>query len=465
MSESKQFICWEEALDQEIGKLLQQPPLPQEALPEFEELHLELSEAEDDSAGRSLSVQELRARISSSLRSSMALPDDVYDDTGVLLLGAGSLLTKRFLELLRQRGIHHVRLVPPDPNAPAPTSAAEPSPPAEPAAELHTAHSRKLDEQLAGELQRLVSLRPIKPWRRPRLSIDDLKGQAARGIEKHANVSTSVSELCDALQHGRTMSATELRRSVAQFVNMAAVDFDLLPMIVALQQSKDEYLYDHCVNVALLSVAMASQLGLHREQITEIGVGALLHDIGMLRVPLEIRMAEGPLTAREWHEVHRHPLHTLDMLSELRGIPQAVRIIAYQAHERGDGEGYPRRSSAHGLHTFARIVAIADAHAAMTRERPYRPALSPYEATKTVLMEGKANRYDRRLIRALLDTIALFPIGSRLALDDGSVARVLRANPDLHTRPVVEVLSADGSATGRMIDLAETPDLHVVRAL
>ena len=211
----------------------------------------------------------------------------------------------------------------------------------------------------------------------------------------------------------------------------------------------------------MLGMAIGSQLGLDRECITTLGLGGLLHDIGMLRVPLTIRMGEGDLSDREWHEIYRHPLHTLDMLTSLRGVPQAVRFVAYQAHERLNGTGYPRGRSGNQLHTLAKIIAIADVYAAMTRPRPYRTAMLPYVAAKTIVIDASVDKFDRDLVRTFLDTLSLFPIGSRVGLSDGSIARVMRANPSAHTAPIVEPLSADGSPIGQVLDLSaeDTPTI------
>jgi len=153
------------------------------------------------------------------------------------------------------------------------------------------------------------------------------------------------------------------------------------------------------------------------------------------------------------------------MLAELPGLPTGARFIAYQAHERGNGSGYPRNRTRRQIHRFAQVVAIADAYAAMTSTRPYRPATSPYEAVTRLLYEGTEERFDRELLRAFLDTVALFPIGSRVELSDGTAARVLRANPGLHTRPVVEEVTADFHPTGNVLDLSEENAPCVVRAM
>ncbi len=429
-------------------------------------------------SGRSLSIDELRLQVVDSLRTGMSLDDDIYDEAGILLLAAGSLITRRFLMLLQNRGITRVQLCPPgqqpievdasseDVTIATPERTALPRPIIEVVVpeNYHTPQSEELDEQLASELQREVAYHPVRGWRRPHLSIEDLKGQARRGVERHAATSGAVADLCDVLQIGKAVSATALRNTITQFVDMAAQDFDLLPTIVALQESNDEYLYDHCVNVSLVSMAVASQLGLDRESITVIGLGGMLQDVGMLKVPISIRSANEELSDAEWREIQRHPLYTLEMLESLRGLPHAVKFIAYQAHERIDGTGYPRKRRQRQVHEFAKIVSLADIYSAMTRPRPYRPAHTPYEAAKKILMDTTNGKFDVELVRVFLDTVALFPVGSRVGLSNGCDARVLRANPGLAARPLLEEITSDGHPTGHIIDLAEDDSLKVVRA-
>ena len=139
-------------------------------------------------------------------------------------------------------------------------------------------------------------------------------------------------------------------------------------------------------------------------------------------------------------------------------------FIGYQVHERTNGSGYPRRRSAMTIHRFAKIVAIADVFSAMTRPRPYRPAILPHEAVKQILVDGSHNKLDRTLLRAFLDCVSAFPIGSVVELNNGLKGNVLRATPGLHTRPVIEELDVQERQTGNIIDLSDETHLTVIRA-
>ncbi len=438
-------------------------------------LHQPNEQGEVDSQQREsrlISLSDLQTEVCQAIEAGMTLDQDVYAESGELLLAAGSRITRRFLELLSKRKLTRLHLRPPPGIDYATVDESEKQDDIEfeysyenadkqiaPCKPFETPLSKELDERLGAELRKQVTFRPIHAWRRPRLAIDDLKDKAIRGVHEHEATQNAVSNVCERLMVGKRTSASELRQSVIQFSDMAAIDFDLLPLVVALQESCGDYLYDHCVNVALLSMAIATHLGLDREQVTVVGLGGLLQDIGMLRVPADIRLTSEPLSVSDWDEIRRHPLHTLDMLHELRGLPQEVRYIAYQAHERCDGQGYPRGRNGRELHQFSRLIAIADVYSAITSGRPYRSAYSPYYAAKTILENGSINKFDRELVRALLDTVSLFPIGSEVCLANGENARVIRANPELHTKPVVELLTYDGYPTGEILDLSieDTP--------
>ncbi|MCH7814447.1 MAG: HD domain-containing protein [Planctomycetes bacterium] len=214
-----------------------------------------------------------------------------------------------------------------------------------------------------------------------------------------------------------------------------------------------------------MSMTVATQLSVPQDQVLHLGVGALIHDVGMLRVPPELRQAPRQLTEAERFEVSRHPLHTLDCLERVGNLNDLSLIVAYQIHERGDRSGYPRQRPLTTIHPLARLAAIADTYAAITAQRPHRNARGPYEAMETLLRETSRNRFDRQVMRCFLDCISLFPIGSYVRLSNGQLAKVLRANPGLHTQPVVVPLHDDGTESGIELDLSCEHGLAVIQAL
>lgn len=400
----------------------------------------------DASAPRRPASAERRMGVD-ALRAGTRLAQDIYDQEGMLLLAAESEITPRFLDLLAVRNIRTIVL--------------HAGGPAEPARRHLASH---LDSMLTGDSARSLGGAAFGRST-PRLSPDDLLGEAARGLEAHRAVSAMIEHVAPQLARGGSAAVGELRDAIEDFADRMALDRDLLGTILALHRPGEEYLFDHGVNNALLCMIIAARMDMTRDQVLEVGLGGLLADVGMLRVPRDLRLSEGSLAPIELAEVERHPLYGLDCLSNLTGLSPQSAIVAYQSHERCDGSGYPRRRHTLYIHPYARIAMIADTYAAMTRPRPYRPATLPYLAAETVLVESSDRRFDRDVVRAFLDCIGLFPIGSIVELTDGTRAKVLRPNPGLQTKPIVMKVRDDDAPTGDVLDLSKEDGLTIITAL
>lgn len=397
------------------------------------------SSGNDDPSGHSTVSVEV-------LRLGMRLSRDIYDQEGVLLLAAGSQITSRFLQLLSQRNIKTVRLE---------------GRPAVPRVD----RAGRVEQQLCEELGKSRLSGVSQSTRDRPLKTEDLLNEAKSGLSQHKQMGELFAEVGSSLQKGRTIPGDKVLGATNNLVNMLTLDCDLLSMIVGLQQTQGgEYLFDHAVNCAMMSMTVAGQLGASTEQLVHIGVGAMLQDVGMLKVPDSIRFAKRKLDSFELGEVRRHPIHSLDMLENVQGLSSASKFIAFQVHERENGSGYPRKRTSMTIHSYAKLVGFVDAFAAMTRPRPYREAIPPHMAVKEILQKGAAGVFDRRMLRAFLDCVSVFPIGSAVGLKKGIVGLVVRANPGAHARPVIMELDESGEATGWEIDLAKEKRLKVVSA-
>ncbi len=377
----------------------------------------------DASPARTINVETLNV--------GMRLSMDIFDPEGVLLLSAGAQINSRFIYLLRKRGIRFVHLRGRNP---------EPRP------------------ETQGQAE---SDRPP-----PRgLGLDDLYNEARSGIEQHVKAGDVLREMSGTVTSGGTVTVDKMDALVNGFVDQITVDQDLLMTLMSLKQTTGEYLFDHSINVALMSMTIGSELGLPRHQLQELGLGAVFQDVGMLRIPDTIRMKPGPLSDREWELIRMHPAHTLKYLEGMRNMPTAAAHVAYQAHERADGSGYPRGRHITTTHPFARVVGVSDTFCAMTRPRPHRPAFLPHRAVQEILHQARANKFDRNIVRVLLDRISAFPVGSIVQLSDGREVRVVRAKPGKHTLPVVAEIDEDDNPIGETIDLSAQSELRIEREL
>jgi putative nucleotidyltransferase with HDIG domain len=161
-------------------------------------------------------------------------------------------------------------------------------------------------------------------------------------------------------------------------------------------EAKDGATADHTLRVADLAVRLAQAMGMDQAGLLRVRVGALLHDVGKLAVPDRILLKPGPLTAREWAVMARHPAAGARLLRGIQSLA-TVRPTILHHHERWDGAGYPHGLVGDAIPVEARIVAVADAFVAMTEDRPYRPALSLTEAMRQIRRGGGA-QFDPALV-------------------------------------------------------------------
>lgn len=201
------------------------------------------------------------------------------------------------------------------------------------------------------------------------------------------------------------------------------------------------YLAKHSLNVAIISVNIATAHGYSAKMVVEVAYGALLMDIGMIKVPESIRNKVEKLTLIEINELKRHTIYGMDRLQYIRHLPQTTPLVAYQSHERLDGSGYPHGKRTHAIHDYSKITAVADVYHAMIDERPYKKTVKlPYKAMEELLQMSAKNKLDKRFVKSLLAAVSLFPVASWVKLNTGEVARVLRANEQDYTKPYIVIL-------------------------
>jgi HD-GYP domain-containing protein (c-di-GMP phosphodiesterase class II) len=208
-------------------------------------------------------------------------------------------------------------------------------------------------------------------------------------------------------------------------------------------KNHDEYTYAHCVNVSMLSVAIGHRIGLPRATLANLGVAALLHDLGKLVVPPEILQKPGSLTPDEWAAIQRHPLEGVKLMTRLPGLTGSLVDAMYinlQHHLTLDGKGYPKIDRPWRLWTLSEIVTVADCYDAMTGHRAYRARpLTGFEALQ-ILLGRDSSRFDPAVLWALVRSVGVYPAGTVLVTASGH--RVMSVSPNLDDpwRPYCQIL-------------------------
>jgi len=201
----------------------------------------------------------------------------------------------------------------------------------------------------------------------------------------------------------------------------------------------DDYTFAHSVNVCILAVVTGLTLGYNRTDLVNLGMGALLHDIGKTAVPLDILNKPGKLTPEEFELVCRHPQLGFDILRMCKDVAMLSAKVALQHHERYNGSGYPKGLKRSQVHEFARITGIVDVYDALTADRVYRRAYPPNEAFE--MLAGSGNfTHDYRLVKAFLANVAIYPVGTIVKLNSGDVGVVTGSERGYSHQPRVRLL-------------------------
>jgi HD-GYP domain-containing protein (c-di-GMP phosphodiesterase class II) len=217
----------------------------------------------------------------------------------------------------------------------------------------------------------------------------------------------------------------------------------------------DGYLYHQSVNVAILATALGLARGYGSKELTELGVGALLHDIGCTRIPSDLLNKPGVYSDQEYELVKKHCEYGFDILREQDGVSLLSAHVALQHHERYDGSGYPRGLQGQEIHEYARIVGLCDVYEALTSKRMHRDAHLPHEALE-FLLGGGTTLFDVNLVKLFAKNVAIYPVGMSVRLNTNETAVVVSLNPEYPQRPIVRLLTDD---SGRKLDMPYDLDL------
>ncbi|MCG6155551.1 HD-GYP domain-containing protein [Rubinisphaera margarita] len=394
----------------------------------------------------------------------------LYDRAGVLLLAEGSMITEVFKSKLRERFITRLDVHSDDANL------------------ISTEHvvaslekqktSVPCDEAIDTQLKKAVKAGLQFVTNEGTVARDLVERHGTAGYEEETRdeMTRRTTEDCEVIDDlmltvadFRQVDGGQIRTSIDSTLKNLCQDFDCVNA-AALQLSDDATLARHCYRMAVLGMSIAVELGLNEQNVSRVGTTGLVHDWGMLKVPEEIRNPSRPLNSVEQFEVQKHVMHSLDMLSRVKGLPTLVPLVSYQVHEQMNGQGYPRRRHGANIHLFARILNVAHTYVELTTAYAYRPALSPYDAMLQILKATKQGVHDPNVIRALLRAQSLFPVGSTVMLSSGRMAKVLRANGDRFTEPIVQIVQDQHgrnvltASAENIVDLAQG-DCYITQAL
>lgn len=255
------------------------------------------------------------------------------------------------------------------------------------------------------------------------------------------------------------LHATHLKTWVQTHLAVIFTNWSVMAHMSQMQK-QDEQLYMHSISVSVLAMSLGNALGYTPKQLTLLGEGAMLHDIGMLLLPDALRQRSyRSLNEAERKRYCAHPAVGYRLLRTREDISRSSEIIALCHHERLDGKGYPRGISREEVEEWVRIVSICDVYDGLTRQTRYGAEMPPYQAVEYLVAHG-GDQFDRRLLAEFLKFIMLFPSGATVILSDGRKAIIEKQNKNFPARPIVRLLSG---ANPPSLDLLKENNLVIKR--
>ncbi|WP_166636808.1 HD-GYP domain-containing protein [Cognatilysobacter terrigena] len=280
--------------------------------------------------------------------------------------------------------------------------------------------------------------------------------EVAAAEKAQETLEAGVRDVIDGLRTGGKLDAEKLRVGVDTMLDSITRNPMALPWVMEMRR-KGDYVYQHGIACSIWAAAFGRHLGLERDDLRDLALGALLCDVGKVRMPDGLLSKPGPLDAEDLRLVRAHVEESRRILADTPGLSPVVHQVVDCHHERHDGSGYPHGLAGSAIPMYARIAGLVDSYDAMVSQRPYAASRSPHEAVME-LYQTRDRLFQAELVEQFIRTCGVYPTGTLVELTDGSVGVVMSVNTLKRLRPsVMLLLGADKSplAEFRLIDLAE----------
>lgn len=280
--------------------------------------------------------------------------------------------------------------------------------------------------QIEAKATKLAEVKYEKPA--SKVSIEEEISEA-RKVKEVAE--QQVSLMLSQARAGQALDYDKASEVVANIVESLVRNPDAMLLLGTIKSHQQEA-EAHAINTCILSLTLGRFMKFSQKMVEELGLAALLHDVGEVKVPVEI-ISSGPKNAQEMELMKSHTRHGLEILSNTPGIPESVIDVAYSHHEQVDGKGYPRGLSGNSLTIFAKIVAIVDVYDKLTRGKGEK-GISSTEALRYLYLY-RDKLFDAKLTEAFIKCLGIYPVGSLVELESGEVGIVISSQPGEHLYP------------------------------
>lgn len=286
-----------------------------------------------------------------------------------------------------------------------------------------------------------------------------------RATDIYTRAEEQLTAVATAIQHQDRIDLDSLSTLAADIAD--SVDHDDQLVVQALAGPSGSTLVTNLINVSILATKVGIGLGYYGKELRRLTLAGLVHDIGLFAVPQSVVTKSGRLTREERTLIEQHPELGYQVIRKLGGDWEWLAHVVRQAHERWNGQGYPNRLKRHDIGEFAQIIGAVDVFDALVTPRPYRRRFFPHEAVRELLV-AERTAFPREVIKALVEQLSAYPLGTLVRLTTGEVGTVVKINTRVPLRPVVEI--GGGTAQGgghetRQLDLSLLPLVAIIETI
>lgn len=314
----------------------------------------------------------------------------------------------------------------------------------------------KPQKEISADLDRRLQEIAEKKTTRP-VAVD-LKDEKARALRLHNEAAKIVRQVMDDVKSGQQIKVERVEPLVDGIVESIFRNPDALLPLSRLKSS-DDYTFEHSVSVCTLLVAFGRHMQMPREEIHQLALGGILHDIGKMAIPQNIVNKPAKLTDEEFNRMQDHVVEGLEIIGDGQLSPIALRIVG-EHHERYDGTGYPERKGGEAISLHGRMAAIVDVYDAISSDRVYHKGMSPTQALKKML-EWSEHHFDPQLVQTFVRALGIYPTGTLVRLESNRIGVVVEQNEGKLLQPVVRVIYhavQNHYIPPEMVDLSKSQD-------
>lgn len=253
------------------------------------------------------------------------------------------------------------------------------------------------------------------------------------------------------INQSKSVQNLDLKKTISQMINdilsCPTVETNLVQI-----RGHDNFTFHHSINTTVIALVIGAGLRYSEQQLLELGIGAMMHDIGKTKVPRHILDKKENLTKEELEYIKQHTLLGFQILKNTPDLGLISAHVALQHHEKWDGTGYPRGLKHSNIHEYARITSIADVYDALTSPRSYRDAFQPYEAYEFIIAKS-LHDFDPKLVDVFSKNISVYPMGCGVRLSNGQSGNIIKQNPNFPSRPWIRIFYASNQRLMNPFDL------------